>query len=85
MVEMIKGMLVPLGLPGHQPDLPNSSPRQSEHHKPHAVELFGRFHIDTADDAPNLVMGRAIILSVMICECDVVPFRIPANTVAHAV
>ena len=36
-----------------------SSSRQPEHHKQRAIELFGCFRINMADDAPNPVMAES--------------------------
>jgi hypothetical protein len=35
------------------------SPRQPEHHKQCAIEMFGCFRINMADDAPNPVMAES--------------------------
>ncbi len=34
------------------------SPRQPEHDEERAIELFGCFRVDTADDAPNPFMAE---------------------------
>jgi hypothetical protein len=35
-----------------------SSSRQPEHHKERAVQLFGRFHVDAANNPPNAVAAE---------------------------
>ncbi len=35
------------------------SPRQSEHHEQRAIEVFGCFPINMADDAPNPITAES--------------------------
>jgi hypothetical protein len=57
---MLKGMFVLLGL--LQPSTrtaASSSPRQPEHYEQRAIEVFGCFPINMADDAPYPVVPES--------------------------